>query len=178
MMEATLQVALDPTFHANGHLALEKAFRDCEVRQGRPATNLEVCDELGLSLRELYALLDLYRGIGMGGVDDFVPVSVDGDLGALVKYVPNPSQAEIFHIVSKNDFRIAMVQAIEDLPKNEKLVVSLYHNEDLTMQEISQIFGISEMRVAQIHTTAMLRIRGKLQSLNEAAPPGSESPHC
>jgi len=172
MMAATLQVALDPTFHENGRIALERAFRDCEARQGRPATNLEVCDELGLSLRELYALLDLYRGIGMGCIDDFVPVGVEGELGPLVKYVPNPSQAEIFHILSKADFRIAMVQAIEDLPKNEKLVVSLYHNEDLTMQEIAQIFGISEMRVAQIHTTAMLRIRGKLQSMDEAARPG------
>lgn len=176
MMEATLEMTLDPTFHENGRLALEKAFRECEVRQGRPATNLEVCDELGLSLRELYALLDLCRGIGMGGVDDFVPGGVEGELALLVKYVPNPSQAEIFHIVRKSDFRRAMVQAIEDLPKNEKLVVSLYHNEELTMREISQIFGISETRVAQIHTTAMLRIRGKLQSLDEAEWTGPLEP--
>lgn len=165
MLEAILQATLDSTISDNGCMALERAFKDCEVRLKRPATNLDVCDELGINLRELYAVLDRYRGIGLGCVDDFTPADVGGDLGPLVKYIPNPEQKEIFCVYPKSEFRVAMVQAIDALPKNEKLVVSLYHNEDLTMQEIAQIFGISEIRVAQIHTTAMLRIRGKLIGL-------------
>ena len=145
-------------------MALERAFKTCEERAQRPATNLDVCEELGISLRELYALLDRFRGIGLGYVDDYVAPAGKGDNGPLVKYLPNPEQTEIFCICTRSEFRVAMIQAIDALPKNEKLVVSLYHNEDLTMQEIAQIFGISEIRVAQIHTTAMLRVRGRLIS--------------
>jgi RNA polymerase sigma factor for flagellar operon FliA len=165
MLEAVLCANSDGAVQDYGRALLERAYRDCEMRQGRPATNLEVCDELGLSLRELYALLDLHRGIGLGCVSDLDPAGVEDEGDVRIRYVPDPDQAESSNVYSKSEFRVAMVHAIEALPKNEKLVVSLYHNEDLTMKEIARIFGISESRVAQIHTTAMLRIRGKLQIL-------------
>jgi len=166
MLEAALEARVETVFHDNGRRDLEKAFRDCESRLGRPATNLEICEELGLGLKELYSLLDLQRGIGLGCMDDYEPVS-ETETGQLIKYVPDPSAVECFSIYPKAEFRYALAQAIETLPKNEKLVVSLHHNEELSMQEIAKIFGISETRVAQIHTTAMLRIRGKLHSLVE-----------
>jgi RNA polymerase sigma factor FliA len=167
MLETTLQATRDSYSTDKACMTLERAFRDCEARLGRPATNLDICDELGLNLKELYALLDRYRGIGLGCVDDCAPVAEATDVGPRVKYLPDPAQKEFFCIYLRSAFRVAMVQAVDALPKNEKLVVSLYHNEDLTMQEIAQIFGISEIRVAQIHTTAMLRIRGKLLGLEE-----------
>jgi RNA polymerase sigma factor for flagellar operon FliA len=168
MLGATLPANLDPAFPETGCRALERAYRDCEARLGRPATNLEVCEELGVSLRELYVMLDLQRGIGLGCADDFGSESGDIGPGEQIKYVPDPANAESFCVCSKSGFRSAMAHALEALPKNEKLVVSLYHSEELTLQEIAEIFGISETRVAQIHTTAMLRIRGKLQSLAPA----------
>jgi RNA polymerase sigma factor for flagellar operon FliA len=168
MMEVLIQASPEPAYHETGRIAFERAFRDCESRLGRPATNLEVCDELGLCLKDLYSLLDLNRGLGLGCVEDFVPgAAAEGELESLVRYVPDPSQPEAFCIYSKAEFRVAMMQAIDALPKNEKLVVSLYHNENLSMHEIAKIFGISEVRVAQIHTTAILRIRGRLSSLQE-----------
>ncbi len=167
MSGATVQAIPNTGLPADGCMALEKAFRDCEVRLHRPPTNLDVCDELGINLKELYALLDRYRGIGLGCVDDYTPQGDDGCPEPLVIYTPDPEQKDVFCVYTKSTFRVAMIQAIDGLPKNEKLVVSLYHNEDLTIQEIAQIFGISEIRVAQIHTTAMLRIRGKLISLKD-----------
>ena len=167
MLQETISANPDPVLPENGLRALEKAFRDCEARLGRPATNMEVCDELGLSLREFYVLLDLHKGIGLGSMNDFEPADGDAGLGPRIKYVPDPEKAESFRVCSKSGFRIAMAHALEALPKNEKLVVSLHHNEDLSMQEIAEIFGISELRVAQSHATAMLRIRGKLQDLDE-----------
>jgi RNA polymerase sigma factor FliA len=167
MLETTIQEPRDSISAGKACMALERAFRDCEARLGRPATNLDICDELGLNLKELYALLDRYRGIGLGYVDDYAREDGTAGVGSLVKYLPNPERKEIFCVYPRSAFRVAMVSAIDALPKNEKLVVSLYHNEDLTMQEIAQIFGVSEIRVAQIHTTAMLRIRGKLLGLEE-----------
>ena len=168
MSGATLAVALDPSVSEIGRKALETAFRNCEARLGRPATNLEVCEELGLSLRELYALLDRFRGVGLGCIDDLESAGDNIDPVSQIKYVPDPEDLQSSYVCPRTEFQIAIARAFETLPKNEKLVVSLYHNEELTMQEIAQIFGISETRVAQIHTTAMLRIRGKLQSFNEA----------
>jgi RNA polymerase sigma factor FliA len=167
MLETTVHVTRDVNSMEQACMTLERAFRDCEARLGRPATNLDICDELGLDLKELYALLDRYRGIGLGCVDNYASLDATTDIGPLVKYVPNPEHKGTFCVYPRSAFRVAMVQAIEALPKNEKLVVSLYHNDDLTMQEIARIFGISEMRVAQIHTTAMMRIRGKLLGLEE-----------
>ena len=144
--------------------ALEVAFRDCESRMGRPATILEVCGALGLGLKELYDLLDQHRGIGLGCMDEFDSAAGETAQEHMVKYVPDPAYRDCFAVYSRSGFRVAMARALEALPRNEKLVVSLHHNEDMTMKEIAEIFGISEIRVAQIHTTAMLRIRGKLLS--------------
>jgi RNA polymerase sigma factor for flagellar operon FliA len=164
MLQERLQSSPAPVFHESGLKALERAFRECEFRLGRPATNLEVCDELGLSLRELYALLDLHRGVGLGQIDDFESGDSDEHVGPMIKYLPDPSEGESFFVFSKPAFQAAMARALEALPKNERLVVSLHHNDNLKMHDIAEIFGISVARVAQIHTTAMVRIRGKLQS--------------
>ena len=82
----------------------------------------------------------------------------------IVKYFPDPGTDKACTMYSESGFQAAMTQAIEALPKNEKLVLSLCHEEDLSLGEVARIFGVSEARVAQIHTIAMLRIRGKLQA--------------
>jgi RNA polymerase sigma factor FliA len=166
MLEAAVSVHFDPVSQGCGLSTLEKAFRECEARLGRPATNLEVCSELGLNLKDFYSLLDLHSGIGLGRVDTLEFSGADAGEEPCVKYVPHPEEEESGCVCSKLGFELAMAQALETLPKNEKLVVALHHNEALSMREIAQVFGISEARVAQIHTTAMLRIRGKLQSLD------------
>ena len=162
---AFFEVSSGCSISAGGLRDLEKAFRDCESRLGRPATNLEVCSELGLSLKELYSVLDLHMGIGLGRVEDCSDAEGDSEMEVRVRYYPDPANEESFQVYSKTGFSAAMAGALETLPKNEKLVVSLHHNEGLSMQEVAEIFGVSSARIAQIHTTAMLRIRGKLQSI-------------
>lgn len=168
MVEAALTTDSDREDRERARVRLERAFRDCEAREGRPATNLEICGELGLTLREFYALLETQRGIGLGRLDELVSENLHENPDPLVRYAPDAEKKECFGLYPKSLFRAAMEGAIEGLPKNEKLVVSLHHNEGVAMKEIAQIFGISEMRVAQIHTTAMLRIRSKLQALELA----------
>ncbi len=63
--------------------------------------------------------------------------------------------------------RQVMAEAIEALPEKERLILSLYYHEELTMKEIAQILEITESRVSQIHTKAVLRLRGKLRTLRE-----------
>jgi RNA polymerase sigma factor FliA len=168
MLESATCGQIEIEMHDGELSLLEKAFRDCEHRLGRPATNLEVCNELGVSLKELYSLLDSQRGVSLGRVDEREGNDPSVSVEPLLKYVPDPDNEEYFYLYPSARFQSAMAQALEALPKNEKLVVSLHHNEDMTMRDIAEIFGVSEARIAQIHTTAVLRIRGKLLALEAA----------
>ncbi|MBP1596736.1 MAG: polymerase, sigma 28 subunit, FliA/WhiG subfamily [Acidobacteria bacterium] len=168
MSSVAYEVGCIPDIQASGLRELEKAFADCEVRLGHPATNLDVCTELGLSLKALYSMLDQHKGIGPGRVEDCSPAEEESGAAARIRYFPDPANEAGYRTYSKSGFSLAMAAALEALPRNEKLVVSLHHNEELTMQEIAEIFGVSPARVGQIHTTAMLRIRGKLQSSGQA----------
>jgi RNA polymerase sigma factor for flagellar operon FliA len=165
MLEAALHGNFDPALQGNGLRTLEKALNECEMRLGRPATNLDICNKLGMNLREFYSLLDCSKGVVLGRVADHGSAEGDGDKAPMVRYFPDPADEDSFWTCTKAAFESAMAGALEALPKNEKLVVSLYHNEDLTMEEIAQIFGISQVRVVQIYTIAILRIRARLQSL-------------
>jgi len=162
MLESAYQVQLNPEIPGMGMKQLAKTYCQCEARLGRPATNLEVCSELGMSLGELYSLLDSCRGVGLGRIDNRGSADIGDSAEPVLKYFPDPGSDEAFTMYSASGFQAAMTQAIEALPKNEKLVLSLCHEEDLPLGEVARIFGVSEARVAQLHTIAMLRIRGKL----------------
>ncbi len=164
MLETVYQVNSSPALPAMELKLLERTYIECEARLGRPATNLEVCEELGMSLGDLYSLLDSCRGVGLGRVDSNAFAETSDTSEHVVKYFPDPSIEEAFSVCSESAFHTAITHAIEALPRNEKLVLSLCHEEDLSLEEVAGIFGVSEARVAQIHTIAMLRIRGKLQS--------------
>jgi len=148
--------------YEGGVRALEKAFRDCEIRLGRPATNVEVCEELGITLRDLYEQLERYRRLNIGNVQEVQSQTGSGS-ERLVKYVPfTELDEEISYLFGQAEFRDSLNHAVNALPKNEQLVVCLHYRQRLTLVEIAAKIGISESRVAQIHTTAMLRMRPKL----------------
>lgn len=159
------QGAVESDLFANSYEAgvreLENAFRQCEERARRPATNLEVCEELGITLAEFYRLLERYRGLSLGRFEEIDPAEAENGSG-LVKYVPHANDGEIYYLFSKSELREALSRAFDALPKNEQLVVSLRYHHRLKTAEIAGVVGFSETRVVQIHTTAMLRMRPKL----------------
>jgi RNA polymerase sigma factor for flagellar operon FliA len=149
----------------SGVRALEKAYRDCESRLGRPATNVEVCEELGITIRDLCGRLEKYRKLSIGNVKE-IESQEEGDSERLVKYVPfTQLDEEMCYVFAHAEFRNSLNRAINALPKNERLVVRLRYRQKLSLAEIASLIGISENSVAQIHTTAMLRIRPKLIEL-------------
>ena len=84
----------------------------------------------------------------------------------LVKYVPDAPQLDPFFVFHKSEIQGIMSTAIDTLPKKERLVVSLYYYDELTMKEIGKVLGVNESRVSQLHTKAMLRLRTKLRKVN------------
>lgn len=147
---------------------LEKTYKELEQRLGRPASDKEVSDELGITLEEFYELIDQIKGLNLGSFHDLAPQEDDRNGEPLVKYVPDAPQMDPFFVFQKSELRDLLSLAIDTLPKKERLVVSLYYFDELTMKEIGKVLGVNESRVSQLHTKAMLRLRTKLRRVKEA----------
>ncbi len=146
---------------------LERVYRDLEQRLGRPATDKEVCEEMEISLDEFYELVDQIKGLNLGSFQDMASQDEDKNSEPLVKYVPDAPQMDPFFVFHKSEVQSILSTAIDTLPKKERLVVSLYYFDELTMKEIGKVLGVNESRVSQLHTKAMLRLRTKLRKVNE-----------
>jgi RNA polymerase sigma factor for flagellar operon FliA len=145
---------------------LERVYRELEQRLGRPATDKEVCDEMEMTLEEFYELVDQIKGLNLGSFQELASQDDDKNSEPLVKYVPDAPQMDPFFVFHKSEIQGIMSTAIDALPKKERLVVSLYYFDELTMKEIGKVLGVNESRVSQLHTKAMLRLRTKLKKVN------------
>jgi RNA polymerase sigma factor FliA len=146
---------------------LEKVYRELEQRLGRPASDKEVCDEMGITLDEFYDLVDQIKGLTLGSFQEMGSQDEDKNSEPLIRYVPDAPQMDPFFLFNKSEVRNILSWAIDALPKKERLVVSLYYYDELTMKEIGKVLGVNESRVSQLHTKAMLRLRTKLRKMKE-----------
>jgi RNA polymerase sigma factor for flagellar operon FliA len=145
---------------------LERVYRELEQRLGRPATEKEVCEAMEISLDEFYELVDQIKGLNLGSFQEMSGKDEEKNSEPLVKYVPDAPQLDPFFVFHKSEIQGIMSMAIDTLPKKERLVVSLYYYDELTMKEIGKVLGVNESRVSQLHTKAMLRLRTKLRKVN------------
>ena len=119
-----------------------------------------------ISLEEFYELVDQIKGLNLGSFQEHGPQDEDKNSEPLVKYVPDAPQMDPFFLFHKTEIQSILGTAIDTLPKKERLVVSLYYFDELTMKEIGKVLGVNESRVSQLHTKAMLRLRTKLRKVN------------
>jgi RNA polymerase sigma factor for flagellar operon FliA len=138
---------------------IETATSALEQRFGRPATETELAQELGVSLSEYQTLLQEARGYQLLHLDDFAD---DGDDAFLERNCPDDRGNPLVRIQDRR-FRAALVQAIEGLPEREKLLMGLYYEQELNFKEIAAVLEVSESRVCQLHSQAVARLRGKLK---------------
>lgn len=152
---------------------IEKAYADLERHLGRPAEAEEVCQALGMELEEFYQLLDETKSISLVELESVwkanrpVPELSETEISEILQ---DDSTRDPFLVLHFAELQGILVKAIDSLPDKEKLLVSLYYYEELTMKEIGEIMGYTESRISQLHTQAMLRLRGKLK---DALNPGS-----
>jgi len=145
---------------------LEKVYRELEQRLGRPVADKEVCDKMGITLDEFYEMVDQIKGLNLGSFHELSNQDDENDGEQLVKYVPDAPEMDPFFVFHKTEIRGILATAIDTLPKKERLVVSLYYFDEMTMKEIGKVLGVNESRVSQLHTKAMLRLRNKLKKMN------------
>ena len=132
------------------------AVKLVENRLGRDAKDHEVADELGVNLAEYHEILNDSAGSHLYGFDD---VGVTDDM---LKDEALGGSTEPHVNALRADMKTQLTHIIESLPKNERLVLSLYYEQDLNLKEIGDVLGVSESRVSQIHSQATHRIRSRL----------------
>ncbi len=148
---------------------LQSVYTYLENMLGRPPNEEEVAQELNISIDKLRKELALVNGISIFSIDE-----IEGDeepssfthRKMLANYLAEKKNDEDFLL----DLKEVLTEAIEELPENEKLIISLYYYEELTMKEIGTILGLTESRICQIHNQAILRLRGKTEKSLYATP--------
>ena len=140
---------------------IENAIHRLEQRLQRAPQEGEIAQELNMSVPEYQELLGDARGAQLVYFDD-LGGGVDGD-DYLERHVAQAG-GEPLEILRDKRFRTALVAAIEDLPEREKLLMSMYYEQDLNLREIGAVMGVTESRVCQLHSQAVSRLRAKLKS--------------
>ncbi|RCX15540.1 RNA polymerase sigma-28 (SigD/FliA/WhiG) subunit [Anaerobacterium chartisolvens] len=137
---------------------LEKVYWEIENQLGRSATDNEVAKKLGISVDEFYKLLNDVNVSSMVSLEEFLEQNYE--IGVDLSNSSRDDRPESY--VEISEIKNILADSIEKLPEKERTVVSLYYYEELTLKEISAIMKVSESRISQLHTKAIMRLKGKL----------------
>jgi RNA polymerase sigma factor for flagellar operon FliA len=152
--------------------AVEEAIRALTSRLGHAPNESEIAAEMGMSLDEYQQLLGDLKGLEIGTLH----LERNEDSGEEeLAYVPGrPDEDPLFRCL-RGEMEERLTGAIQELPERERLVMTLYYFEEMTMREIGMALGVVESRVSQIHASAVLHLRSALSDLSSRA--GQSLPH-
>ncbi|MGB0095080.1 MAG: RNA polymerase sigma factor WhiG [Solirubrobacteraceae bacterium] len=143
---------------------IERANMKLEARLQRAPSDEEMAAELGISVEEFQDALLRISNSTIVALDELWHVSdSSGDQVSLLDTLADRRAPDPQAVVDQRELRDRIADAIAALPEREKLVVALYYYENLTLREIGEVLGVTESRVSQLHTKAVLRLRSKLQ---------------
>jgi RNA polymerase sigma factor for flagellar operon FliA len=141
----------------------ERVNMKLEARLQRAPTDEEMATELQISVEEFQEALLQISNSTIVALDELWTVSdSSGDQVSLLDTLPDHAAPDPQALVDQSELRDRIADAIAALPEREKLVVALYYYENLTLREIGEVLGVTESRVSQLHTKAVLRLRSKL----------------
>lgn len=139
--------------------AVAEAMREVEQTHGRDAEDGEVARVMGISLEEYHQILQDAAGSRL--------FSIDGEEGESIGDTLSDDRPGPESQLEDQDRRRFMADALAELPERERLVLALYYDEELNLREIGQVLGVSESRVCQIHSQALLRLKVRVQGRDE-----------
>ena len=144
---------------------IERAIAELEAKHTRAPTDEEISAKLGITEEEFQdSLLEISR-TSIAALDELWTSSAGGgDPVALIDTIEDTQAAEPQMAMAYTELREALGEAIARLPEREKLVVTLYYYEELTLREIGEVLGVTESRVSQLHTKAILRLKARLSA--------------
>ncbi|MBT6539663.1 MAG: RNA polymerase sigma factor FliA [Francisellaceae bacterium] len=146
--------------HKNSRM-ITKAIKDIENNTGRDARDIEVAKQLGISMHEYHQLLVDTTGARLFGYEEYgitTDMISEKNVGSGTSPLERTQRAYL-----KKD----LTNVIGNLPKKEKLVLTLYYDEDLNFKEVGEVLGVSESRISQLHSQAMFRIKARMNNWRE-----------
>jgi RNA polymerase sigma factor for flagellar operon FliA len=146
---------------------IEETVRRLESSLGRTATDEEVANELNMSVKEYEKTILKVSGTSILSLNDVWYTGEDNDKVSIADSIESPQSLNPDVIVEKDEIKRVIAQSIQELPEKEKKVLVLYYYEDLTLKEIGQVLEVTESRVSQLHTKAIMRLRTKLTNIKK-----------
>src|SRR5436305_9137469 len=154
--------------------AIERANTKLEHKLQRAPTDDEMAHELEMSVSDFQDALLQISNSTVAALDELWTVTdASGDQVSLLDTLQDPGAPDPAAVMDATDLKDRIADAIARLPEREKLVVALYYYENLTLREIGEVLGVTESRVSQLHTKAVLRLRGRMSDENLTADLGS-----
>ena len=150
---------------------VEKAYAEIEAREKRQPTEVEVAERLGVSLDDLHDVINQISFVSVMALDEALSGSGEkGEQVSLIDTLADHAQPDPATGVEDEETRGMLADAINDLSEREKVVLTLYYFEGLTLAEIGDILGVTESRVCQIHTKAVGQLRTHLRDTDDGVP--------
>jgi RNA polymerase sigma factor for flagellar operon FliA len=142
---------------------IERAHMTLENELGRPPEKTELARHMRLSLEELHGAIDDVSGTGILSLDEVIYREDDNRQVPRIETVIDRDTLSVLGEIEKKELKSYLGVAIDKLTRQEKLVIALYYYEELTLKEIGEVMSISESRVSQIHTRAVVKLRGMVR---------------
>lgn len=136
---------------------LDNAYKKIESETGHLATDEEICNELGITMDELCDMQNETKMTNIISLDEYME---QGEVRVEPKADKDYMQPE--KVVEKEELKRILLEVIQTLTDKEKMVITLYYYEDLTLKEISQTMDVSESRVSQLHSKALMKMKQRL----------------
>ena len=146
---------------------VEETIRALEAQLGRSATDEEIAAAMGVPVSDFQALVLRISGTSILSLNDVWYTGEDEDKISIGESIESPTSLNPDIIVEKGEIKRVIIEAIEELPEKEKKVLVLYYYEDLTLKEIGHVLGVTESRISQLHTKAIMRLRAKLTGIKK-----------
>jgi len=146
---------------------IEDAVVNLEAKLGRPASDQEIASSLGVTEDDFMKTMLKISSTSVLSLNDVWYSGDEADKISIGESIESPSSMNPDATVEREEVKRVIVQALSELPEMEKKVLVLYYYEDLTLKEIGQVLDVTESRVSQLHTKAILRLRAKLTNLRK-----------
>lgn len=146
---------------------IEDAIVETEAKLGRPASDSEIAVAMGLSEDEFAKTMMKISSTSILSLNDVWYSADDSDKISIGDSIESPTSMNPDAIMERDEIKRVIVQSIQELPEKEKKVLVLYYYEDLTLKEIGKVLEVTESRVSQLHTKAILRLRAKLTNIRK-----------
>jgi len=146
---------------------IETTISSLEAQLGRTASDQEIAGALGMDESEYMKVIQKITGTSIISLNDLWYSGDDNDKVSIGDSIESPSSLNPDVIVVNEEIRRVIVEAISELPDKEKKILVLYYYEDLTLKDIGRVLEVTESRVSQLHTKAVIHLRSKLTNIRK-----------